>query len=107
MHDFFDKLGAAAKRAAGSVANEVSVAAAKQKLSDCYKDLGKRYYQAVKNGQTPELTAEIAKIDEALAQIEALKDRRDVTSVTVEPKPEEPAKPEPTAEEPDFILVEE
>ena len=35
MHDFFDKLGAAAKRAAGNVANEVSVAAEKQKLSDC------------------------------------------------------------------------
>ena len=52
MHDFFDKLGAAAKRAAGNVANEVSVAAEKQKLSDCYKDLGKRYYQAVKNGET-------------------------------------------------------
>lgn len=104
MHDFFDKLGAAAKRAAGNVANEVSVAAEKQKLSDCYKDLGKRYYQAVKNGQTPELTAEIAKIDEALARIEALKDRRDVTSVTVEPKEEEA--PEPTADEPDFIIVE-
>ena len=27
MHDFFDKLGAAAKRAASNVANEVSVAA--------------------------------------------------------------------------------
>ena len=108
MHDFFDKLGAAAKRAAGNVANEVSVAAEKQKLSDCYKDLGKRYYQAVKNGQTPDLTAEIAKIDEALARIEALKDRRDVTSVTVEPKAEEPApQAEPTADEPDFIIVEE
>ena len=107
MHDFFDKLGAAAKRAAGNVANEVSVAAEKQKLSDCYKDLGKRYYQAVKNGQTPDLTAELARIDEALARIEALKDRRDVTSVTVEPKEEEPApQAEPTADEPDFIIVE-
>ena len=107
MHDFFDKLGAAAKRAAGNVANEVSVAAEKQKLSDCYKDLGKRYYQAVKNGETPDLAAEIAKIDEALARIEALKDRRDVTSVTVESKPEEAPQTEPTADEPDFIIVEE
>ena len=107
MHDFFDKLGAAAKRAAGNVANEVSVAAEKQKLSDCYKDLGKRYYQAVKNGESLDLTAEIAKIDEALARIEALKDRRDVTSVTVEAKPEEPPKAEPTAAEPDFVIVEE
>ena len=34
MHVFFDKLGAAAKRAASNVANEVSVAAEKQKLSE-------------------------------------------------------------------------
>ena len=107
MHDFFDKLGAAAKRAAGNVANEVSVAAEKQRLSDAYKDLGKHYYQAVKNGETPDLSAEIAAIDEALARIEMLKDRRNVTSVTVEPMPEEEPKPEPTAEEPDFIIVEE
>ncbi len=108
MHDFFDKLGAAAKRAAGNVANEVSVAAEKQKLSDAYKDLGKRYYQAVKNGQTPDLSAEVAKIDEALARIDALKDRRDVTNVRPEPEvtvetPDEA----PTADEPDFVIVEE
>ena len=108
MHDFFDKLGAAAKRAAGNVANEVSVAAEKQKLSDCYKDLGKRYYQAVKNGETPDLTAEIARIDEALARIEALKDRRDVTNVRPEPEVTvEPTNEAPTADEPDFIIVEE
>ena len=58
MHEFFDKLGAAAKRAAGNVANEVSVAAEKQKLSDAYKDLGKRYYKAVKIGETAALAAE-------------------------------------------------
>ncbi len=106
MHDFFDKLGAAAKRAAGNVANEVSVAAEKQKLSDCYKDLGKRYYQAVKNGEPADLAAEIARIDEALARIENLKDRRDVTSVTVESQPRE-EDPQPTADEPDFVIVEE
>ena len=104
MHDFFDKLGAAAKRAAGNVANEVSVAAEKQKLSDAYKDLGKRYYQAVKNGQTPDLSAEVAKIDEALARIDALKDRRDVTNVRPEP---EVTVETPTADEPDFVIVEE
>ena len=109
MHEFFDKLGAAAKRAAGNVANAVSVAAEKQKLSDCYKDLGKRCYQAVKNGESLDLAAEIARIDEVLARIEALKDRRDVTNVTVEPKAEAEVeeKPEPTADEPDFIIVEE
>ena len=108
MHDFFDKLGAAAKRAAGNVANEVSVAAEKQKLSDCYKVLGKRYYQAVKNGESPDLAAEIAKIDEALARIDALKDRRDVTNVRPEPEaPAETPNEAPTADEPDFIIVEE
>ena len=107
MHDFFDKLGAAAKRAAGSVANEVNVAAEKQKLSDAYKDLGKAYYKAVKQGRTPDLSDGIAAIDEALARIEALKDRRNVTNVTVEPKNEEELSTEPTADEPDFVIVEE
>ena len=107
MHDFFDKLGAAAKRAAGNVANEVSVAAEKQKLSDCYKDLGKRCYQALKNGESLDFAAEIARIDEALARIEAIRDRRNVTNVTVETPPETEEKTEPTADEPDFIIVEE
>lgn len=107
MHEFFDKLGAAAKRAAGNVANEVSVAAEKQKLSDAYKDLGKRYYKAVKNGETADLAAEIAAIDAALARIENLKDRRNVTNVTVEPKSEKDFKTEAAAENPDFVIVEE
>lgn len=107
MHDFFDKLGAAARRAAGTVADEVSVAAEKQKLSDCYRDLGKRCYQAVKNGESLDFAAEIAAIDEAIARINAIRDRRDVTGVTVEVRPEEETASAPTAEEPDFIIVEE
>ena len=107
MHEFFDKLGAAAKRAAGNVANEVNVAAEKQKLSDCYKDLGKLCYQALKKGEKPDFADEVAKIDAALKRIEVLRERRNVTNVDVpaeEPKEEEP-NPEPTAEEPDFVLV--
>ena len=107
MHDFFDKLGAAARRAAGTVVDEVSVAAEKQKLSDCYRDLGKRCYQAVKNGENPDFAAEIAAIDEVIARINAIRDRRDVTGVTVEVRPEEETASAPTAEEPDFIIVEE
>ena len=111
MHDFFDKLGAAAKRAASNVANEVSVAAEKQKLSDAYRDLGKRYYQAVKQGVTPDLAQEIARIDEALKRIDDLADRRNVTNVTSEPEdtvePEVTVEPAPTADEPDFVIVEE
>ena len=113
MHDFFDKLGHAAKRAAKNVANEVSVAAEKQRLSDCYRDLGKLCYQAMKRGETPDFPAEVAKIDAALRSIAELKDRRNVTQVeveaepeiTVEPAPDAPA--EPAAEETDFVIPEE
>ncbi len=111
MHDFFDKLGYAAKRAAKNVASEVSAAAQKQQLSDCYRDLGKLCYQAMKRGQTPDFPAEVAKIDELLADIAALKDRRNVTDVqtepevTVEPAMDIPEAPE--ADEPDFVIVEE
>lgn len=111
MHDFLDKLGAAAKRAASNVANEVNVAAEKQRLSDCYRDLGKLCYQAAKRGETPNLSAEVAKIDEVLRRIAGLKDRRDVTNVEPE-VPAEPVvtvepKPEAVADEPDFVIVEE
>lgn len=111
MNDFLDKLGNAAKRAAGGVATEVSIAAEKQRLSDCYKDLGKLCYQAIKRGEMPDFPAEIAKIDESLRYIESLKGRRNVTDVEVEPKTAEAepevVKPDITAEEQDFILVEE
>ena len=112
MHDFFDKLGAAARRAAGNVANEVNVAAEKQRLSDAYRDLGKLCYQALKKGETPDFSAEEAKIDALLAKIAELKDRRNVPdvdtapTVPVEPKAE-PAADAPAAQEPDFVIVEE
>lgn len=104
MHEFFDKLGAAAKRAAGNVANEVSVAAEKQKLSERYQALGKLCYQAMKRGETPDCAEHIARIDEALQRIAELKDRRNVTDVTVEPSD---AGTDATADEPDFVIVEE
>ena len=108
MNDFFDKLGAAAKRAAGTVVNEVSVAAEKQKLSDAYRDLGKRYYQALKRGECADLTQEIAQIDEILRRIENLMDRRDVTNVGAEPQSAgEAPVAGPSADEPDFVIVEE
>lgn len=122
MNDFFDKLGYAAKRAAKNVATEVNVAAAKQKASDAYRDLGKLCYQAIKRGETPDFPAAVARIDEALRRIEELRDRRDVTNVDIpaeEPQVEivaEGAEPEIpaedpladiTAEETDFVLVDE
>ena len=114
MNEFFDKLGYAAKRAAKNVASEVSVAALKQQLSDSYRDLGKLCYQAMKQGETPDFTGEITKIDGLLSTIAALQDRRNVTDVqtepkvTVEPAADIPAEPEvPEADAPDFIIVEE
>ena len=108
MHDFFDKLGYAAKRAAKNVASEVSAAALKQQLSDSYRDLGKLCYQVMKRGETPDFPAEVAKIDALLASIAALKDRRNVTDVQTEPKVTvEPAMDVPEAAETDFVIVEE
>lgn len=105
MHDFFDRLGSAAKRAASNVANEVSVAAEKQKLSDAYRDLGKLCYQALKQNETPDFPAQVARIDELLRSIADLRDRRNVTDVQTGPIVTED--PVPEADEPDFILVEE
>ena len=105
MHDFFDKLGSAAKRAASNVANEVNVAAEKQKLSDAYRDLGKLCYQALKQGSTPDFPDRVEQIDALLERIAALKDRRNVTDVKTAPTVTE--EPVLTAEEPDFIIVDE
>ena len=107
MHDFFDKLGSAAKRAASNVANEVNVAAEKQKLSDAYRDLGKLCYQAMKQNETPDFSPQIARIDLLLENIASLRDRRNVTDVKTEQKVTVEPKEAPEAEEPDFILVEE
>ena len=103
MHDFFDKLGSAARRAAGNVATEVNVAAEKQRLSDAYRDLGKLCYQALKQHRTPDFPAEVARIDGLLERIELLRDRRNVTDVQTGPDIT-PAEA-PTAGEPDFVLV--
>ena len=105
MHDFFDRLGSAARRAANNVANEVNVAAEKQKLSDAYRDLGKLCYQALKQGGTPDFPAEVARIDALLASIADLKERRNVTDVKTEPAVT--VEPAPTAAEPDFVIVNE
>ena len=95
MQEFFDKLGAAARRAAGTVVNEVSVAAEKQKLADAYRDLGKHYYQSVRQGKAADLTQEMNRIDEILRNLENLKDRRNVTDVGSGP------------DDQDFVTVEE
>ena len=53
------------------------------------------------------LTDEVERIDALLAKIAGLQDRRNVTDVDTEPTVTVEPKPEPTADEPDFIIVEE
>ena len=81
MHDFFDKLGAAAKRAASTVASEVNVAAEEQKIRECYQALGKLYYQAVKEGMEPsgDAAGYCSRIDASLRRIADLKNSHDVS----------------------------
>ena len=107
MNDFFDRLGNAARRAAGNVAGEVSIAAEKQKLSDAYRTLGKLCYEAIKGNESLICDEQIARIDAILARLEELKGRRNV-----EPNVHPAADPETvtdpiTADETDFVIVEE
>ena len=96
MNDFFDRLGNAARRAAGTVAGEVSIAAEKQKLSDAYRALGKLCYEAIKGNESLVCDEQIARIDAIVARMEELKSRRNVEpNVT------------PSADETDFVIVEE
>lgn len=84
MNDFFDKLGAAAKRAANAVSTEVNVAAEEQKLREAYQALGKLYYKAKRAGQEPEgidFADQCRKIDAALKRIDELKRANNVTDV--------------------------
>ncbi len=84
MNDFFDKLGAVAKRAANTVATEVNVAAEEQKLRDLYQSLGKLCYQNAKTGvplQGPEFQEWVAKIDAGVRKVHELKDRKNVAEV--------------------------
>ncbi len=87
MNDFFDKLGAAAKRAANTVATEVNVAAEEQKLRELYQSLGKLCYQNAKRGADchgPEFDEWVAKIDAGIKKVNDLKDRKNVTEVVAD-----------------------
>ena len=84
MNDFFDKLGAAAKRAANTVSTEVSVAAEEQKIREQYQALGKLYFRAKRTGQ-PTDGLEFAdccrNIEASLKRINQLKSARNVSDV--------------------------
>ena len=83
MSDFFDRLAAAAKRAADSVNTEVSVAAEEQKIKEAYQALGKLYYNASKAGAElsgADFANQCRRIEASMLRIKELKDRKDVTS---------------------------
>ena len=82
MNDFFDKLGAAAKRAADTVSVEVNVASEEQKIREAYQALGKLYYQASREGKElngPDFADQCRKVDASIKRIKELKDRKNVT----------------------------
>lgn len=82
MNEFFDKLGAAAKRAADSVSTDVSIAAQEQKIREAYQALGKLYFQATRSGAEPsgpDFADQCRRIEAAIRRIRELKDRKDVT----------------------------
>lgn len=95
MSDFFDKLGAAAKRAANNVSTEVSVAAEEQKIREAYQALGKLYFQAKRTGgelDGLDFADQCRKVEASLKRINELKRAKNVTDVY--------------ADEEDFVTVE-
>lgn len=95
MNDFFDKLSAAAKRAANTVSTEVSVAAEEQKIREAYQALGKLYYKAKRTGgelDGIEFADQCRRVEASIKRINELKNARNVTGVY--------------AEEEDFEIVE-
>lgn len=95
MNEFFDQLGAAAKRAGNKVSIGVNVAAEEQKLREVYQSLGKLCYQAKRAGKAIEgedFEALYAKADAILKRIDELKEQKDVAGCY--------------AEEEDFVTVE-
>ena len=82
MSDFdtiVDKLGSAAKWAAGSVSVSVSIAAEEQHIREAAQLLGKLYYRAKRSGQEldgPDFADQCRKIDACLKRIDELRSRQ-------------------------------
>ena len=84
MNELFDKLGAAAKRAANAVSTEVSVAAEEQKIREAFQALGKLYYKAKRSGTEPagfEFDEQCRKVEASMKRINELRNAKNVTSV--------------------------
>lgn len=72
MSDIFQDLGDAARRFAGNVSTEVSVAALEQKVADAYRGLGRMYFEAAQRGERcegPAFDRHVERIAELLEQI--------------------------------------
>ena len=86
MEEFLNKLGAAAKRAAGSFATGVNVAAEEQKIKELYQSLGKLYYQTSRRGgdlNGAEFADFMRRIDAVQKHIQEIKNRKNVTGTYV------------------------
>ena len=84
MSDFFDRLGAAAKRAANTVSTEVSVAAEEQKIREAYQALGKLYFKAKRTGGQTEVidfADQCRKIEASMKRFKELKKSKNVTDI--------------------------
>ena len=84
MNELFDKLGAAAKRAANAVTTEVSVAAEEQKIREAYQALGKLYFKAKRTGgelDGIEFADQCRKVEASIKRINELKRAKNVTDL--------------------------
>ena len=81
MNDIFEKLGAAARHAAGAVGTELNIAVQEQKVREQYQALGKLYYQYVSSGLLPEgqiFDEKMTAVAEGLKRIAELKAQKTV-----------------------------
>lgn len=81
MNEFFDKLGAAARRTVNTVSTDVSILAHEQKLREHYQAIGKLYCQYVSSGLIPEgdeFEEKLAAVAAELQRISQLKAHKEV-----------------------------
>ena len=84
MNELFDKLGAAAKRAANAVSTEVSVAAEEQKIREAYQALGKLYFKVKRTGgelDGIDFADQCRKVEASIKRINELKRSKNVTDL--------------------------
>ena len=81
MNDLLNKLGAAARHAAGTVSTELNIVTHEQKVKEQYQALGKLYYNYVSSGLVPEgavFDEKMAAVTEELKRIKELRAQKSV-----------------------------